>query len=126
MTSEALVREAYARLDRSDVDGLMDMLASDARFFVPGGTRISGDHLRDAVPGVLRTAEEIAGGTLKRELLDFLTSESSVAVVLHEYVTRDGAQIAYHAIHVWDVKDGKFAYWWVYPHEYDQFERAWS
>ena len=96
---------------------------SDAKFFVPGTTRISEDHPRDTIGGVLET---IANTNVKRDLLDFLTSEYSVAVVVHEYVTRADEEFDYHAIHVWDVKDGKIPYLWFYPHEYDRFERAWA
>jgi ketosteroid isomerase-like protein len=121
--NESLVRGAYSRLDRADVSGLLELFTDDAKFFVPGSTRISGDHQRTEIAGVL---EDIAKTSVKRDLLDFLTSEYSVAVVVHEYVTRDGAEVDYHAIHVWDIKDGRVPYLWIYPHEYDQFELAWT
>lgn len=123
MSSESLVRGAYARLDRSDVDGLLPLFTEDAKFFVPGSTRISGDHPREAIGAVLET---IANANVKRDLLDFLTSDYSVVVVVHEYVTRGDEEIDYHAIHVWDVKDGRVPYLWIYPHEYDRFQRAWA
>lgn len=119
MSSESLVRGAYARLERADIDGLLTLFTDDARFFVPGTTRISGDHERDAIAGVLET---IARTNLKRDLLDFLISDYSVAVVVHEYV-RD---FDYHAIHVWDIKDGKVPYLWFYVHEYERFGLAWA
>jgi ketosteroid isomerase-like protein len=109
LSSDSLIRGAYALLDRSDVAGLLTFFTDDAKFFVPGTTRISEDHPRDTIGGVLET---IANTNVKRDLLDFLTSEYSVAVVVHEYV--------------WDVKDGKIPYLWFYPHEYDRFERAWA
>lgn len=117
--SESLIRGAYAKLDRGEIDGLLQLFTDDAKFFVPGSTRISGDHARDAIGPVLDT---IAKAGVKRDLLDFLTSEYSVAVVVHEYV----GEFDYHAIHVWDIKDGKVPYLWIYPHEYDNFERAWA
>ena len=123
---EQLVREAYARHGGGDLAGFLELFARDAKFFVPGTTRISGDHPREKLRDVLTIADEIAAGTLRRDLLDFLVSEHSVAVVLHDHLTRDGKTVDYHAIHVWDIADGRFTYWWIYPHEYDRFERAWA
>lgn len=123
MGSESLVRGAYARLDRGDIDGLLALFTDDARFFVPGSTRISGDHERGTIGGILQT---IAATELKRDLLDFLISDYSVAVVVHEYVRRGDEELDYHAIHVWDLKDGKVPYLWFYVHEYDRFELAWA
>ncbi|MGH7856088.1 MAG: nuclear transport factor 2 family protein [Candidatus Binatia bacterium] len=117
--SESLIRGAYAKLDRSEIASLLQLFTDDAKFFVPGATPISGDHPRGAIGGVL---EQIAQANVKRDLLDFLISDHSVAVVVHEYV----GDVDYHAIHVWDLKDGKVPYLWFYVHEYDRFERAWA
>jgi ketosteroid isomerase-like protein len=116
------VDAAYERLGRWDTDSLLELFADDAKFFVPGTTRISGDHDRAAIPGVLDTMREIAGQGFRRDILGVTPSESGALVVLHEYVN----DLNYHCIHDWDVRDGKVAYWWIYVHEYEAFERAWA
>jgi ketosteroid isomerase-like protein len=126
MDFEKVVREAYESLARADVDAVLRLLGDDAKFFVPGATRISGDHDRDRIPGVLASMQEISSEGFRRDVLAVVASPAGAMAVLHEYVTRDGQEFNYHSIHDWDVRNGKVAYWWVYVHEYDQFDRAWS
>lgn len=126
MDFEKMARDAYSSLSRGDVDAVLQLFADDAKFFVPGATRISGDHERDRIPDVLATMQEISSEGFRRDVLAVVASPSGAMAVLHEYVTRGGQEFNYHSIHDWDVRNGKVAYWWVYVHEYDQFERAWS
>lgn len=126
MDFEEMIRGAYTRLEEWDVDALLEIFAPDAKFFVPGRTRISGDHERDAIPRVLETMREVSAGGFRSKLLDVVRSSSGALAVLHQYVTRDGEEFGYHTIHDWDVRDGKVAYWWIYVHEYDAFAKAWA
>lgn len=126
MDNAELARRAYECLERWDVDGLLELFSADSKFFVPGNTKISGDHERAHIADVLTTMREIASGGLRRDILGVVTSSSGALVVVHEYVTRDGEDFSYHTIHDWDVREGKVAYWWMYLHEYDAFERAWT
>jgi len=126
MDFEKMTREAYESLSRWDVDAVLALFAADAKFFVPGATRISGDHERARVPEVLETMRAVSAGALRRDVLDVVATSSGAMAVLHEYVTRDGQEIDYHSIHDWDIRNDKVAYWWVYVHEYDRFDRAWS
>jgi hypothetical protein len=89
-------------------------------------TKISGDHARDAIPEVLATMRDLSAGGFRRDVLAVVPTPSGAMAVLHDYVTRDGREFSYHSVHDWDVRNGKVAYWWVYVHEYDQFERAWA
>ena len=124
---EAMVKEAYAKFGAGDVEGLLDMFHDDAMFYVPGQTRVSGDHEKSAfVTSIAAPVMEISGGSFKEDILDIYTSDHGAAVVLHHSLTRDGQEINYHTIHVWDVKGDKFNAWWEYPHEFDQFQRAWG
>ena len=43
---EAMVRAAYDKFGQGDVEGLLAMFHDDAMFYVPGQTRVSGDHPR--------------------------------------------------------------------------------
>jgi ketosteroid isomerase-like protein len=118
--------KVYADLARWDTDAVLALFADDAKFFVPGATRVSGDHDRDRIADVLGTMKEIAAEGFRRDVLAVTATPSGAMAVLHEYVTRDGQELDYHSIQDWDVRNGRVAYWWVYVHEYDQFDRAWS
>lgn len=126
MDYEKMVREAYEHLERWDVERLLEGFAPDAKFFVPGQTRISGDHRREAIADALKTMRALTTEGFRRKLLGVVPSSSGALAILHEYVTREGEEYGYHTIHDWDVRDGKVTYWWIYVHEYDAFARAWA
>lgn len=125
--ARAIVEAAYERLAQSDAEGFFALFADAAKVFVPGHTRISGDVSKsDAAPVVRELMALQKSGTLRRQVLDTVSDGANVFVVLHEYLDVSGEEIGYHAIHNWWIEDEKITYWWVYVHEYDQFERAWS
>jgi ketosteroid isomerase-like protein len=124
---ESIVRDAYSRFGKGDIDGLMAMCRDDMTFYVPGDTRISGDHTKEAfVRDVIANVMALSGGTFREEILDVFTGANGAAVVLHHWLDRDGESYSYHATHNWYIEDGLFTQWWEYPHEYDQFAKAWA
>jgi ketosteroid isomerase-like protein len=126
MDCEAMIRQAYGRLDRWDIDGLLEIFGPNAKFFVPGRTRISGDHPREAIAAVLENMRALASEGMRTKILGVVPCSSGALATLHQYVVRDGQEYDYHSIHDWDIREGMVAYWWIYVHEYDAFERAWS
>lgn len=127
MDVAALVRSAMQRLDAGDVDGFLSYFTDDAKFFIGGKTRISGDHdrasFREIAPQL--AVEE---GRLRRDLINVAVGrdDSWADAIVHDYVTRDGTEYDYHAVLEWQMKDGKVAYFWVYVHEFDAFAAAWA
>lgn len=123
----ALVRTAMERLAAGDTDGLLSLCADDAEFFIGGKTRISADHDMD---GFRRVVPELAvrSGALRRDLIDVAVADdrSWADAIVHDYVTRDGTTYDYHAVFEWQLKDAKFAYLFVYVHEFDAFADAWA
>ena len=111
----------------SDVDGLLTLCGDDAKFFIGGNSRISGD--RD-VAGFREIAPMLAvtDGTLRRDVIGVAVgSEGSWAdVVVHDYVTRDGVERDYHAVLEFQIENDKVAYFWIYVHEYEAFADVWA
>lgn len=126
MDNEAMVRRAYDRLDRWDTSALLEDFGPEAKFFVPGRTQVSGDHPREDIPRVLDVMRELSSEGFKSDLLAIVPSEHGAMAILHQYVTRNGVEHGYHCVQDWDIRDGKVAYWWIYVHEYDEFEKAWA
>ena len=122
---EDIVRAAYARLDAGDADGFLAVFRDDAKFFVGGATSISGDHDREGFRTIVPRLASVAG-QLKRDHLGLIANDEWASSVVHEYVTRDGEEIGYHVMHGWETRDGELAYFWIYVHEYDAFDRAWA
>lgn len=122
-----MVRQAYEHWDAGDVDALLGLFHDDARFFVPGTTPVSGDVDKDGFRSVLATVNaRLADGSHVQEVICTYAGDDGASSTIHNHVARDGTDLDYHSIHHWQVRDGKFSYWWLFLHEYDQFQAAWA
>lgn len=127
MDARRLVRAAIDRLNAGDPDGFLRLCVDDAKFFVGGNTRISGDHDTEgwrSVAGELAVRE----GILRRDVIDIAAAEdmSWADAVVHDYVCRDDGEVDYHAVFEFQMIDGKISYFWIYVHEFDVFQKVWA
>jgi uncharacterized protein (TIGR02246 family) len=114
---------AIAAWDAGDADAFLACFADDARFFVPGSTRVSGDHTRATVGPVL--AALLQPGVLKQGVIDRYTAAGGIVVLVDHEVGGHH----YHAMHLFELKDPadeRFSFWWLFTHEHDAFEKAWT
>ena len=125
---QALVLKAYQRWEAGDVDGLLSLFHDNAKFFIPGSTPVSGDHDKASFRAVLETVTaRTAEGSHSQHIIDSYVGTGGVSAVLDNVITRDGEEIKYHSMHLWEWAEGdKLSYWWLFVHEYKQFERAWG
>jgi hypothetical protein len=119
------VRGAIERLSAGDTDAFFAMFASDAKFFVGGHTRLSGDHDAESFRRIAGT--QATGDTFRREIIGIAASEDGAwaDAVVKDYVRRDTATFEYHAVLEFQSSGDAFTYFWIYVHEYDQFDAAW-
>jgi ketosteroid isomerase-like protein len=114
---------AIAAWDAGDIEGFLACFTDDARFFVPGSTRLSGDHTRATVGPVLAVALE--PGRVKQGVIErYASPNGTVVLVDHEVGGHH-----YHAMHLFELADpaaDRFACWWLFTHEHDAFEAAWA
>jgi ketosteroid isomerase-like protein len=119
----ASVDDALGAWDAGDVDRFLACFGDDARFFVPGATRISGDHTRSTVGPVLALALE--PGRLRQGVIERYDSPNGVVVLVDHVV----GEHHYHAMHLFELADpaaDRFACWWLFVHEHEAFEAAWA
>lgn len=122
---EAMAKTALDHLNSGDVEAFLDLFLDEAKFFVPGATRISGDHDKAGYRGAAAVQAEISGGTERYDLLEVAVAGPTVTTVSHAHVERDGSSFEYHVVHSFTLDGEGFRWFWVYLHEYDQFDLAW-
>ena len=105
-----VVRDAYAAINRHDLDALGALLADDCvRRFVRGDAPIAGDHIgRDAVLASYRYLFEITGGDHRCEVGNILANDALVASYHRETARRqrDGATLDAPMLVRWEL-DGR-------------------
>ena len=96
----------------------------DAKFFIGGRTRISGDHDVAAFRASLRAVRS----GVRRHLIGIaVTDDASAAdAIVKDRVVRNGSEFEYHAILEFQLEAGKITYFWIYVHEFDAFTEAFT
>lgn len=122
------ITEAYDAWSKGDAEPFLALFADDARFFVPGTTPVSADHEGKAAfrPIAEQVAASLADGTHTQEVIETYEQATGTIVVVHNVVRRGGDEIHYHSIHAFQGAVPGCPYWWLYLHEYPDFERAWG
>jgi ketosteroid isomerase-like protein len=122
----ALVNAALEHLSAGDVDGFLSMCTDDAKFFIGGRTRISGDHDVAAFRAI--APELSAAGGVRRHLIGIaVTDDASAAdAIVKDRVVRNDHEFEYHAILEFQLEAGKITYFWIYVHEFDAFTEAFT
>lgn len=122
-----IVAAAYQRWDAGDHDGLLSMFPDDAMFVIPGSTPLSGDHDKAGFRGVLdRIGTAAKSGHHTQKLICSYDAPGGSACVFDNYVKVNGAEVKYHSVHEWILRDGAPQVWMLYVHEYDIFQAAWE
>jgi uncharacterized protein len=103
-----LIRRGYAAFAAADVDGLAQLIASDAVQHMPGHNVFSGDHRgRDAILTMYGQLAERSGGTLKVELEELYANDDQVVTVYHSTGTRAGRRLDTRHALVFQVRDNQ-------------------
>jgi ketosteroid isomerase-like protein len=122
------IADAYAAWAGGDAEPFLSLFADDARFFIPGATPVSGDHLGVAAfrPIAEEVARSMADGTHTQEIIEVNEVADGAFIVVHNVVRRGTEEIHYHSMHAFQGSVPGCPYWWLYLHEYPEFERAWG
>ena len=125
MDLSRLIADVYAKLDARDFDGLRSLFHSDAMLYIPGTTRISGDHAIDQLATVFGTYME---GLTHQDRFNVTAHTDHGYAFLADTVPVAGSDEPAHShvLHHWFAKDDRLAAFWFFPHEYDVFERVWA
>src|SRR5438477_11181796 len=124
---EAIIREAYAAFGRGDLDGYLRHCTDDWAFHVAGTGAIAGTYRgREGLYELARKAMTTTNGTFQEEVEDVLANDSHGVVLARHRFTRDGQPREYRTVHVYTIRDSKFAECFEHPRDQNGFDDAWG
>jgi uncharacterized protein (TIGR02246 family) len=102
-----LMSRYAAAWGRADAEAAFEFFADDVVMTLPGRGDLAGVHRgREAVVACIRALLERTEG-VQVEVLDALSSEQHVALLLREVATRPGAEIDLRRVNLYRIRDGK-------------------
>jgi ketosteroid isomerase-like protein len=114
MSNADIVREFHAAQQRGDGAAVMDALADDVVWHVPGKNLLSRDYQGKAeVAGFFAKVGELSGGTIRTELLDVLDGEKFGVVLVRVFARRNGKSLdGQFQAFTYRIEGGKIAAFW--------------
>jgi ketosteroid isomerase-like protein len=123
-----LVRRFYEAQQRGDAAALMDMLADDVAWHVPGRNLLSRDYQGKAeVVGFWARARELSGGTVRTELIEVLGGESYAVAFVRVFAEREGRSLGgqFQAF-TYRIVDDQIAEFWFMVEDRYAVDAFWS
>jgi uncharacterized protein len=106
--NRALIGGAYAAFSRADIDSVMQALAPDIEWHVPGRGVLSRDyHGHQEVLGFFEHFMRLSAGTFQLRVDHIMAAADQVVVLCTESAERGGRKWSAPQVHVWTVRDGK-------------------
>ncbi len=103
-----LVGRGYEAFARGDVDTVMELLADDIVWRVPGRSPFAGEyHGKDGVMAFFGKLIEESGGTFRLAVHDIAATDRHALAIVDGHIERDGKSYDFNAIHVWHLREGK-------------------
>lgn len=130
-STAAEVVDRFLELQRTmyaggDINPLIDLLADDIVWHVPGRSIIAGDYRgRDAVIGYFRKRREIAGGAIAVTKHAQMGDHEVVVQLADGRAVIAGHDVSWRTVGVYRVAGGRIAEGWLVPLDLAAFDRAW-
>ncbi len=123
-----LIREALAAFNAGQPGALVDLLADDVVFTIPGTTPMAGVYRgKGAVVGFLRHLGELSEAPLRVELLHLLTGgDDLVVAVWRAHAARKGWEYAGIAGYLFRMREGKIVEGTNLQADQEEIDRFWS
>jgi ketosteroid isomerase-like protein len=123
-----LVRRFHEAQQAGDAAGLMELLADDIVWHVPGKNLLSRDYRGKAeVAGFWSRARELSGGTVRTELIDVLGSDGYGIALVRVFAEREGKSLGgqFQAF-TYRIENGKVAEFWFMVEDRYAVDAFWS
>jgi ketosteroid isomerase-like protein len=127
-TNADLVRRFHEAQQKGDPSTLMEMLADDIVWHVPGRNLLSRDYRgRTEVAGFWAKARELSGGTVRTELLDVLEGERHAVALVRVFAEREGKSLGgqFQAF-TYRITNGKIAEFWFMVEDRYAVDAFWT
>lgn len=125
--NQALIERAYEAFARGDIPAVLQVLAEDILWHVPGRGPVSGDyHGHAEVLGFFRHFMELSEGTFRIAVEKVLAKDDRVIVLVTESAQRHKRQWSSPQVHAWTVKDGRAAVFWQFQGDQQTEDEFWA
>ncbi len=107
MTPGELMKEYLAAAERGDWGTAFEYFADNIVMRVPGRSKLAGDHQgKDAAVGYIQAIRDhYRRGSIELELVEMLTGEERVALLVRERFKGDGPRVEIRRANVYRVRD---------------------
>jgi len=103
-----LIRSGYEAFARGDVPTVLDILADDITWHVPGRSPLSGEYKgHEGVMHFLEKGMALSGGTLRVDADEIVADADRVVVLSTVSAERHAQRWSSPEVHVWQVENGK-------------------
>jgi ketosteroid isomerase-like protein len=133
MSPLELVAELHRRQGEMYAGGplepVVELLAADVVWHVPGSSPIAGDHRGTAqVTDYFERRRRLADATMRMRPGEAIAEGDAVAQFVEGTAVLDGAQVSWQTIGVYrvDVEQRRVREVWLVPLDADAFDRIWS
>jgi hypothetical protein len=123
-----IVRRFHEAQQRGDAAVLVELLADDVVWHVPGKNLLSRDYRGKAeVAGFFARARELSGGTVRTELIDVLGGDGFAIALVRVFAEREGKTLGgeFQAF-TYRVENGKVAEFWFLVEDRYAVDAFWS
>jgi ketosteroid isomerase-like protein len=126
-----LVAELHRRQNEmysgGSVDSVVELLAEDIVWHVPGSSPIAGDHRGAAqVIAYFERRRQLASATMEMKPGELLEMGDAVAQFVAGSATLDGERVSWQTVGVYRVEHGRIREVWLVPLDSDLFDRIWG
>ena len=126
--NEQLVRTFLDAQQRGDAAVLIDLLADDVVWHVPGRNLLSRDYTgKTEVIGFWGTARELSSGTVRSEIIDVLGGDTFGVAIVRVFAEREGRSLG-GSLQSWAyrIEGGKIAEFWFMVEDRYAVDAFWS
>lgn len=123
-----LVRRFHEAQRQGDASVLMELLADDVTWHVPGRNLLSRDyHGKAEVAGFFGKARELSGGTVRTGLIDVLGGDDFAIALVRVSAEREGKKLSgeFQAF-TYRIEKGKIAEFWFLVEDRYAVDAFWS
>jgi ketosteroid isomerase-like protein len=126
--NEQLLRNLYAELGKSNLDGVLALCTPDVRFRFRGHNALAGDYDGSGLARVTMRLGQIAGPSLRINIDGVFADDERGVVFARDTFTRqdNGKSYEVKLLHVYRIENGKLASFDELPFDQRAFDEAYA
>ena len=123
-----VVRQFHTAQQQGDGAAVMDALADNVVWHVPGTNLLSRDYLgKPEVAGFFGKVRELSGGSIRTEVLDVLAGEAFGIALVRVFAEREGKTLdGQFQAFTYRIENGKIAEFWFMVEDRYAVDAFWS